>query len=102
VADSVELSIVMPCLTEAETLARCIETARLGIQRAGARGEIIVADNGSTDGSQSIAEKLGVRVVPVIEKGCGSALRGGIQAASVEPVNGLPFLQRCPRKRNNA
>jgi glycosyltransferase involved in cell wall biosynthesis len=82
VADSLELSIVIPCLNEAETLARCIESARLGIQRSGARGEIIVADNGSTDGSQAIAEKLGVCVVPVMEKGYGSALRGGIQAAS--------------------
>src|SRR5208283_4183570 len=72
----------MPCLNEAETLARCIESARLGIQRAGVRGEILIADNGSTDGSPAIAEKLGVRVVLVKEKGYGSALRGGIQAAS--------------------
>ena len=71
----------MPCLNEAETLARCIETARLGIQRAGVPGEIIVADNGSTDGSPAIAQKLGARVVPVKEKGYGSALRGGIRAA---------------------
>ena len=80
--DSVELSIVMPCLNEAETVAQCIEKARLGIQRSDVRGEIIVADNGSTDGSQAIAEKLGARVVPVREKGYGSALRGGINAAS--------------------
>ena len=79
---SVELSIVMPCLNEAETLAQCIEKARLGIQRSDVRGEIIVADNGSTDGSQAIAEKLGARVVAVKEKGYGSALRGGINAAS--------------------
>ena len=77
-----ELSIVIPCLNEAETIARCIEAAQLGIQRAGVRGEIIVADNGSTDGSPAIAEKSGVRVVTVMEKGYGSALRGGIQAAS--------------------
>jgi glycosyltransferase involved in cell wall biosynthesis len=82
VADSVELSIVIPCLNEAETIARCIEAARLGIQRAGVRGEIIVADNGSTDGSPVIAEKSGARVVTVEEKGYGSALRGGIQAAT--------------------
>jgi glycosyltransferase involved in cell wall biosynthesis len=82
VADSVELSIVIPCLNEAETLARCIESARRGIQRAGVCGEIIVADNGSTDGSPAIAEKLGARLVPVMEKGYGSALRGGIRAAS--------------------
>ena len=71
----------MPCLNEAETIARCIEKARLGIQRAGVPGEIIIADNGSTDGSQAIAKNMGVRVVPVKEKGYGSALRGGIRAA---------------------
>ena len=80
--EPVELSIVMPCLNEAETLARCIEKAKLGIQRAGVPGEIIIADNGSTDGSQAIAKNLGVRVVPVQAKGYGSALRGGIQAAA--------------------
>jgi glycosyltransferase involved in cell wall biosynthesis len=78
----VELTILMPCLNEAETLARCIESARLGIQRASVRGEIIVADNGSTDGSRAIAEKSGARLVTVAEKGYGSALRGGIRAAS--------------------
>ena len=72
----------MPCLNEAETLARCIESAKTGIQRAGVRGEIIVADNGSTDGSRAIAEKTGAWVVAVKEKGYGCALRGGIQAAS--------------------
>jgi glycosyltransferase involved in cell wall biosynthesis len=82
VADSVELSIVIPCLNEAETIARCVEMARLGLQRAGVRGEIIVADNGSTDGSPAIAQKSGARVMPVKEKGYGSALRGGIQAAA--------------------
>ncbi len=71
----------MPCLNEAETIARCIEKAKLGIRRAGVRGEILVADNGSSDGSQAIAEKLGARVVPVEEKGYGSALIGGISAA---------------------
>jgi glycosyltransferase involved in cell wall biosynthesis len=71
----------MPCLNEAETIARCIEKARLGIQRAGVPGEVIIADNGSTDGSQAIAKNLGARVVPVKEKGYGSALRGGIRAA---------------------
>ena len=76
-----ELSIVMPCLNEAETVARCIEKARLGLQRAGVPGEIIIADNGSTDGSQAIAKNLGARVVPVKEKGYGGALRGGIRAA---------------------
>src|SRR5579862_5869464 len=80
--DAVELSIVMPCLNEAETLASCIAKAQTGIQRAGVCGEIVVADNGSTDGSQAIAEKLGARVVTVKERGYGSALRGGIRAAS--------------------
>ena len=71
----------MPCLNEAETLERCIAKARAGIQRVGVRGEIVIADNGSTDGSQTIAEKSGARVVHVKEKGYGSALRGGIRAA---------------------
>src|SRR5205809_5795351 len=72
----------MPCLNEAETLARCIEKARLGIQRSGVRGEILIADNGSKDNSVQIAEKLGAQVVHVKKEGYGSALRGGIQAAS--------------------
>jgi glycosyltransferase involved in cell wall biosynthesis len=81
-SESVELTILMPCLNEAETLARCIEKAKLGIQNSGVRGEIVIADNGSTDGSQAIAEKLGVRLVPVKEKGYGSALIGGTRAAA--------------------
>ena len=81
VPDSIELTILMPCLNEAETIARCIEAAKAGLQRSGVRGEIVIADNGSTDGSQAIAEKLGVRLVLVKEKGYGSALRGGIEAA---------------------
>ncbi len=72
----------MPCLNEAETITRCIEKAKIGIQRAGVRGEILIADNGSTDGSQAIAEKSGARVVQVKEKGYGNALRGGIKAAA--------------------
>ena len=80
--DAIGLTIVMPCLNEAETLAGCIEKAQLGIQRSGVRGEILVADNGSKDDSVLIAEKLGARVVRVKEKGYGNALRGGIQAAS--------------------
>jgi glycosyltransferase involved in cell wall biosynthesis len=80
--DPVELTILMPCLNEAETLARCIDKAKLGLQRSGVRGEIVIADNGSTDGSQAIAEKAGVRLVPVQEKGYGSALIGGIRAAA--------------------
>ena len=79
--EPIELSIVLPCLNEAETLATCIQKARLGLERAGVSGEVLVADNGSTDGSVAIAEKAGARVVAVKEKGYGSALRGGIEAA---------------------
>jgi len=79
-----KLTILMPCLNEAETIARCVESARRGLERAGVPGEILIADNGSTDGSQAIAEKLGARVVAVKEKGYGSALRGGIAAARGE------------------
>ena len=71
----------MPCLNEAETLAACIQKARLGLERAGVQGEVLVADNGSTDDSVGIAERAGARVVRVTEKGYGSALRGGIAAA---------------------
>src|SRR5215471_7916379 len=80
--DAIDITIVMPCLNEAETLAQCIEKAKLGIQRSGVRGEIVVADNGSKDNSVLIAEKLGARVAHVKEKGYGNALRGGIQAAA--------------------
>ena len=76
-----ELSIVMPCLNEAETLATCIEKAQGFLSASGVAGEIIVADNGSTDGSQEIARRLGARVVAVPERGYGSALHGGITAA---------------------
>jgi glycosyltransferase involved in cell wall biosynthesis len=78
---AVEVSIVMPCLNEAETLAACIEKAHLAIERGDLAAEIIVADNGSTDGSQVIAKELGARVVTVDRKGYGSALIGGINAA---------------------
>jgi glycosyltransferase involved in cell wall biosynthesis len=78
---TVELSIVMPCLNEAETLATCIKKARGFLEAENVSGEIVIADNGSTDGSQQIAEALGAKVVPVAAKGYGSALRGGIEAA---------------------
>ncbi|HTV63633.1 MAG TPA: glycosyltransferase family 2 protein [Verrucomicrobiae bacterium] len=71
----------MPCLNEAETLARCIEKAKIGIQKSGVSGEVLVADNGSADGSPAIAEKQGARVVAIAEKGYGSALIGGSRAA---------------------
>ncbi|MGY1781216.1 glycosyltransferase family 2 protein [Geodermatophilus sp. SYSU D01036] len=77
----IELSIVMPCLNEAETLAVCIRKARGYLERSGVRGEVVIADNGSTDGSQAIAEAEGARVVPVTEKGYGNALLGGIRAS---------------------
>jgi glycosyltransferase involved in cell wall biosynthesis len=77
----IELSVVLPCLNEAETLATCIKKARGSMEALGVEGEIVVADNGSTDGSQSIAEALGARVVPVPERGYGAALRTGIAAA---------------------
>jgi glycosyltransferase involved in cell wall biosynthesis len=80
-SEPLQLTILMPCLNEAETIAQCIEKAKRGIERAGVPGEILIADNGSTDGSQGIAEKLGARVVSVKEKGYGNALRGGIAAA---------------------
>jgi glycosyltransferase involved in cell wall biosynthesis len=76
-----ELSVVMPCLNEAETLGACIRKATQALDESGIAGEIIVADNGSTDGSQQIAESLGARVVPVPARGYGAALMGGIEAA---------------------
>jgi len=83
---AVELSIVMPCLNEVETLATCIQKARLAIDRLGLKAEIVVADNGSTDGSQELARELGARVVDVVRKGYGSALIGGIDATRGELV----------------
>jgi glycosyltransferase involved in cell wall biosynthesis len=77
-----ELTVLMPCLNEAETIEGCIEMAKQGLTRSEIKGEILIADNGSTDGSQSIAEGLGVRVVSIPQKGYGSALWGGILAAN--------------------
>ena len=76
-----ELSIVMPCLNEAETVATCVRQARQFLESAGIDGEVLVADNGSTDGSQALAIAEGARVVDVTERGYGSALIGGIAAA---------------------
>lgn len=76
-----ELSIVMPCLNEADTVGTCVRKAHAAIEKMGIRGEIVVADNGSTDGSQAIAQEHGARVVPVSAKGYGNALMGGINAA---------------------
>jgi glycosyltransferase involved in cell wall biosynthesis len=77
-----ELSILMPCLNEAETLEVCIKKAQSFLINNNISGEVIIADNGSTDGSQRIAEMNGARVVHVAEKGYGSALKGGINAAN--------------------
>src|SRR5687768_9307859 len=77
----VEVSIVLPCLNEADTLAACIVRAREALDESGIQGEIIVADNGSTDGSPEIAKRLDARLIKVPEKGYGSALMGGIEAA---------------------
>jgi glycosyltransferase involved in cell wall biosynthesis len=81
ISDSVEVSIVMPCLNEADTLAICIEKAQRALREAGINGEIIIADNGSADRSPEIARNLGARVIHVEEKGYGNALMGGINAA---------------------
>src|SRR5215831_12740888 len=77
----VEVSVVIPCLNEANSLGFCIDKAVTAFRASGLSGEAIVADNGSTDGSIQIAEAHGARVVPVEERGYGSALRAGIAAA---------------------
>jgi hypothetical protein len=80
-AEAIELTIVMPCLNEAETLAECITKARGFLGRSGVAGEVLIADNGSTDGSRQIACDLGARVVDVPMRGYGAALITGIRAA---------------------
>src|SRR5882672_1455261 len=76
-----ELTVLMPCLNEAEPLARCIAKALRYITRSGIDGEVVIADNGSTDGSQLIAKEHGATVIDVPAKGYGSALMAGIRAA---------------------
>lgn len=76
-----ELTILMPCLNEAETLETCIKKARTYLETSGVDGEILIADNGSTDGSQDIARRCGARVVDVPMRGYGAALIGGCNAA---------------------
>jgi len=78
---SIEVSIIMPCLNEAETIGTCILKAQSWLQRSGVNGEIIVGDNGSTDGSQEIARKLGARVVDIPQRGYGIALHEASLAA---------------------
>jgi glycosyltransferase involved in cell wall biosynthesis len=77
----VDVSVVIPCLNEANSLGICVEKALGAFRASGLRGEVVVADNGSTDGSIEIAEKMGARVVRVEARGYGSALRAGIAAA---------------------
>jgi glycosyltransferase involved in cell wall biosynthesis len=78
---AVEVSVVMPCLNEARTLAACIREAQTALAQAGLRGEIVIADNGSTDGSQAIGPAEGARLVAVDRRGYGYALQAGIAAA---------------------
>jgi hypothetical protein len=80
-APGIELSIVMPCLNEAETLATCIRKAQGFLSASGISGEIVIADNGSTDGSRQIANAMGARLVGVEARGYGAALMGGIAKA---------------------
>ncbi len=103
---AIELTILMPCLDEAETLATCIIKAQGFLDRHNVRGEVLIADNGSTDGSLDIARSLGARVIGVENKGYGAALIGGIEAArgsaiimadsddSYDFADLAPFLER--------
>jgi glycosyltransferase involved in cell wall biosynthesis len=79
--ENCEVSIVMPCLNEAESIEHCLRLARSGLEDGGVNGEIIVADNGSDDGSQEISRRFGARVIDVDRKGYGAALTGGFAAA---------------------
>ena len=79
-----ELTILMTCLNEAKTVGICIYKAKEFLSRANIAGEVVVADNGSVDGSIEIAEAMGARVVRVAERGYGAALIGGIEAARGE------------------
>jgi glycosyltransferase involved in cell wall biosynthesis len=103
--DDVELTVVMPCLNEAETVATCVRKAIGFLTESGISGEVLIADNGSTDGSQQLAEAEGARVVNVTEKGYGNALMGGFVAAqgkyiimgdaddSYDFTNLMPFVE---------
>ena len=79
--DECVVSVVIPCLNEAETIETCVAKARTGLEEVGVPGEVVVADNGSTDGSQELARAAGARVVPAVERGYGAALMAGIEAA---------------------
>jgi glycosyltransferase involved in cell wall biosynthesis len=80
-AQAFELTVVLPCLNERETVGTCVQKAVAALQKAGIHGEVLVADNGSTDGSVELAQSAGARVVHVDQRGYGNALRGGIHAA---------------------
>ena len=79
--EALEVSVVIPCLNEEETLGSCIEKAQRALRESNIKGEVVVADNGSTDASRTIAEKQEARAVLVNEPGYGNALMGGIAAA---------------------
>ena len=98
--ESCELTILMPCLNEAETLEICIVKARAYLESSGVVGEVVIADNGSTDGSQGIARACGARVVDVPVRGYGAALRAGIEAARANFVMWLRHegLEEAVRK----
>lgn len=103
---SLELSIVMPCLNEAETIAKCIEKAKTFMHNNNIKGEVVIGDNGSTDGSQEIATSLGAIVVNIDKKGYGNASRGAIEVSkgkyiitadtddSHDILNLNPFIQK--------
>src|SRR5437867_3299125 len=103
--EDLELSVVMPCLNEHETVGTCVEKSLRAIRQAGISGEVIVADNGSSDGSVEIAQAAGARVVPVSLKGYGNALMGGIQSVRFTIIDRLPMAKdfrtriRTPRMK---
>jgi glycosyltransferase involved in cell wall biosynthesis len=104
--EELELTVVMPCLDEAETLEVCIRKAQASMKAGGVVGEVLIADNGSTDGSQQIAQRNGARVVDIAIRGYGAALQGGIAAArgrfvimgdaddSYDFANLMPFVEK--------
>jgi glycosyltransferase involved in cell wall biosynthesis len=79
--NDIDVSVVIPCLNEAQSIALCVNKALAAFQASGIRGEVVVGDNGSTDGSVEISRRCGARVVSISKKGYGHALKGGIEAA---------------------
>src|SRR6185503_19296709 len=84
--DPIEVSVVLPCLNEAATVGRCVEKALKAFDSCGLRGEVVVSDNGSTDGSQEIAARAGARVVHAERRGYGSAYLHGIAEAQARLI----------------